>query len=45
MIMFSDGLDDVIISSVIKNEYFNKIKKLTNENLFRTDSLLERKFS
>ena len=35
-----DGLDDVIISSVIKNEYFNKIKKLTNENLFRTDSLL-----
>ena len=35
-----DGLDEVIISSVIKNEYFNKIKKLTNENLFRTDSLL-----
>jgi len=34
------GIEDVLISSVIKNKYFNKIKKLTNENLFRTDSLL-----
>lgn len=35
-----DGLENVIISSVTENEYFNKIKKLNNENLFRTDSLL-----
>jgi hypothetical protein len=34
------SLDAVIISSVIKNDYFNKLKQLTNENLNRTDSLL-----
>lgn len=33
-------LDDVILSSVVKNNYFNKVKELTNENLNRTDSLL-----
>lgn len=35
-----DKLDDVILSSVIKNKYFNRVKELTNENLNRTDSLL-----
>ena len=33
-------LDEVILSSVIKNKYFNRVKELTNENLNRTDSLL-----
>ena len=33
-------LDEVILSSVIKNKYFNRLKELTNENLNRTDSLL-----
>ncbi|WP_435414246.1 hypothetical protein [Polaribacter aestuariivivens] len=33
-------LDEVIISSVVKNKYFNRLKTLTNENLNRTDSLL-----
>ena len=33
-------LDEVIISSVVDNKYYNKVKKLTNENLNRTDSLL-----
>ncbi|MFY9242527.1 MAG: hypothetical protein WAO74_05830 [Polaribacter sp.] len=32
-------LDDVIISSVVNNKYFNRLKELTNENLNRTDSL------
>ena len=32
-------LDDVIISSVVNNKYFNRLKVLTNENLNRTDSL------
>ena len=35
-----NGLDEVIIASVINNNYFDRIKKLTNENLTRTDSLL-----
>jgi hypothetical protein len=34
-----DKLDDVIISSVVNNKYFNRLKTLTNENLNRTDSL------
>jgi hypothetical protein len=34
------GLDDVIISSVVKNKYFDRVKTLTNESLNRTDSLL-----
>ncbi len=34
-----DKLDSVIISSVVNNKYFNRIKVLTNENLDRTDSL------
>ncbi|MFT5762485.1 MAG: hypothetical protein ACI8WA_001615 [Polaribacter sp.] len=33
-------LDEVIISSVVNNRFFNKVKRLTNENLNRTDSLL-----
>lgn len=37
--VFSE-LDEVIISSVVNNKFFNKVKKLTNENLNRTDSLL-----
>ena len=35
-----DKLDEVILSSIIKNKYFNRVKELTNENLNRTDSLL-----
>ena len=34
-----DKLDEVIISSVVKNKYFNRLKELTNRNLNRTDSL------
>ena len=34
------NLDNIIIETVEKNQYFNRIKKLTNENLTRTDSLL-----
>ena len=34
-----DKLDDVIISSVVNNKYYNKIKELSNKNLNRTDSL------
>jgi hypothetical protein len=33
-------LDEVILSSVVKNKYFNRVKELTNENLNRTDSIL-----
>lgn len=36
------SLDDVIISSIVENEFFNKLKILTNENLNRTDSLLRK---
>ncbi|MDC3194860.1 hypothetical protein OAT76_00455 [Flavobacteriaceae bacterium] len=34
------GLDEVIIASVVNNNYFNQIKKLKNEQFQRTDSLL-----
>ena len=34
-----DKLNDVIISSVVNNNYFNRIKTITNKNLNRTDSL------
>jgi hypothetical protein len=34
-----EKLDDVIISSVVKNKYFNRLKELTNENLNITDSV------
>ncbi|KGL62092.1 hypothetical protein [Polaribacter sp. Hel1_85] len=34
------SLDEVIISSVVKNKYFDRKKTLTNVNLNRTDSLL-----
>jgi hypothetical protein len=33
-------LDEVIISSIVNNKFYNKVKRLTNENLNRTDSLL-----
>jgi len=33
-------LDAIIISSIVENKYFNKVKTLINENLNRTDSLL-----
>tara|TARA_B110000208_G_scaffold18293_3_gene22201 strand:+ start:627 stop:1664 length:1038 start_codon:yes stop_codon:yes gene_type:complete len=32
------GIGDVIITSVVKNEYFNTLKNITNENLNRLDS-------
>ena len=38
-------LDEVIISSVVNNKFFNKVRKLTNENLNRTDSLLRKNLS
>tara|TARA_B110000003_G_scaffold42848_2_gene40216 strand:- start:23489 stop:24529 length:1041 start_codon:yes stop_codon:yes gene_type:complete len=34
------GLDEVIIASLVNNNYFDRIKKLKNEQYFRTDSLL-----
>ncbi len=34
------SLSGIIISSIVENEYFNKVKNLNNENLNRTDSLL-----
>ena len=33
-------LDAVIISSIVENKHFDKVKRLVNENLNRTDSLL-----
>lgn len=39
--VFGD-LSGVIISSIVENEYFNKVKNLNNENLNRTDSLLRK---
>ena len=32
------GIGDVIITSVVNNEYFKKLKNITNENLNRLDS-------
>ena len=40
-----DKLDDVIVSSVVNNKYFNRLKELTNENLNRTDSLYRQNLS
>jgi hypothetical protein len=40
-----DKLDDVIISSVVDNKYFNRLKVLNNENLNRTDSLYRENLS
>lgn len=34
-----EGLDQIIISSVVENAYFRNLKILTNENLNRTDSI------
>tara|TARA_R110001632_G_scaffold8386_1_gene33092 strand:- start:814 stop:1851 length:1038 start_codon:yes stop_codon:yes gene_type:complete len=36
------GLGEVIIASVVKNDYFKRLQKLTNENLSTTDSLLRK---
>ena len=38
-------LDDVIISSVTTNQYFKRLKELTNENLNRTDSVYRKNLS
>ena len=38
-------LDEVIISSIVDNKYFNRLKQLTNENLNRTDSLYRQNLS
>ena len=35
-------LDEPIISSVVENEFFEKLKKLNLENLYRKDSLLKK---
>lgn len=35
-------LDDVIISSIVENNYYNRVKTITRENLYRTDSLLRK---
>jgi hypothetical protein len=35
-----DKLADVILGSVIKNKYFNRVKELNNENLDRTDAII-----
>ena len=40
-----DKLDDVIISSLVNNAYFNRLKVLTNENLNRTDSIYRQNLS
>lgn len=34
------NLDGAIISSITENNYFDKLKAITRENLYRTDSLL-----
>jgi hypothetical protein len=36
------NLDNVILSSIVENEFFDKLKNLTNENLNRTDLLLRK---
>jgi hypothetical protein len=38
-------LDDIIISSVVDNKYFRRLKELTNENLNRTDSMYRQNLS
>ena len=35
-----NNLDEIIISSVTKNKYFNRVRELTNENLNLTDSVM-----
>lgn len=35
-------LDEVVIGSVVKNDYFNRLRILTRENLYRTDSILRK---
>ena len=35
-----EQLGEVILSSVVKNKYFNRVKELSNENLDRTDALI-----
>jgi hypothetical protein len=36
------NLDNVILSSIVENDFFDKLKTLTNENLNRTDLLLRK---
>lgn len=36
------NLDNVIISSIVENDFFDKLKTLTNEDLNRTDFLLRK---
>lgn len=36
------SIDEVIISAITENNYFNKLKELTNENLNRTNTLLRK---
>ncbi len=38
-------LDEVIIGSIIDNKYFNRFKKITNDNLNRTDSIFKANLS
>lgn len=40
-----DELGDVILGSIVQNEYFNRVKKLNNENLDRTDVLIRNNLS
>ena len=40
-----EKLDEIILSSVFKNKYFNRVKELSNENINRTDSLLRQNLS
>jgi hypothetical protein len=40
-----EKLDEVILSSIFKNKYFNRVKELSNENINRTDSLLRQNLS
>jgi len=39
------SLDNIIIETVEKNQYFNRIKKLTKENLLTKDSILRVNFT
>lgn len=36
------SLEPVIIKAIVNNDYFDKVKTLTNENLTRTDALLRK---
>lgn len=36
------ALDEVVLGSVVQNDYFNQLRLLTRENLYRTDSILRK---